>query len=375
MPLEEIDLPPPRLEPPGSLAEIVGADRRERVSHALGKAYRDVVRGFRGEIENPPDLVAHPRDEAEVEALLEWCADAGAAAIPYGGGTSVVGGVEAARWRRLRGRGDDRPGSARSRAGGRPGVTRGTNPGRRPGAGAQRAARRARSHPPPLPAVVRVLDAGRLDRDAGRRPLRDRLDPHRRPGRVGAGDHPERCVGEPQAARVRGGSEPRPDADRLRGHPRRDHRGLGAGARPPAAQALRRRRVRLVRRRRRGGARARAVRAQPGELPAARRGGVGAHPCVRGRPRHAGARVRVGAPARGRAHGPGARAGARPRRRSRGSPGARSGRRAGGRGRRLAPRVPRGALPARHLRGRRRVVRHLRDRHHLGPLRQTSTRR
>jgi len=52
------------------------------------------VRGFRGRIEHPPDLVARPRDEAELEAVLGWCADAGAAAIPYGGGTSVVGGVE-----------------------------------------------------------------------------------------------------------------------------------------------------------------------------------------------------------------------------------------------------------------------------------------
>jgi alkyldihydroxyacetonephosphate synthase len=94
VPLERIELPPPRLRPPGSLAEIVSAERRERVSHALGKAYRDVVRGFRGEIPDPPDLVARPRDEAEVAAVLEWCADAGAAAIPYGGGTSVVGGVE-----------------------------------------------------------------------------------------------------------------------------------------------------------------------------------------------------------------------------------------------------------------------------------------
>src|SRR5207302_1446270 len=43
---------------------------------------------------NPPDLVAHPRDEPEVEAVLEFCEQVGAAAIPYGGGTSVVGGVE-----------------------------------------------------------------------------------------------------------------------------------------------------------------------------------------------------------------------------------------------------------------------------------------
>jgi alkyldihydroxyacetonephosphate synthase len=94
LPLHAVELPAPRLEPPGSLSGIVRSDRYERVSHALGKAYRDVVRGFRGQIDYPPDLVAHPGDERELEAVLAWCADANAAAIPYGGGTSVVGGVE-----------------------------------------------------------------------------------------------------------------------------------------------------------------------------------------------------------------------------------------------------------------------------------------
>ena len=60
----------------------------------LGSAYRDVVRGFRGEFPNPPDVVARPRTEAEVEAVLAWCCDEGYAAIPFGGGTSVCGGVE-----------------------------------------------------------------------------------------------------------------------------------------------------------------------------------------------------------------------------------------------------------------------------------------
>jgi alkyldihydroxyacetonephosphate synthase len=90
----DIELPDPRLEAPASLAEIVSADRHDRVSHAYGRAYRDLVRAFRGRIDNPPDLVARPRDEADVEAVLAWCSEAGAAAIPYGGGTSVVGGVE-----------------------------------------------------------------------------------------------------------------------------------------------------------------------------------------------------------------------------------------------------------------------------------------
>jgi alkyldihydroxyacetonephosphate synthase len=95
VPLDAIELAPSRLIAPDSLAELVTDDRVERVSHSYGKAYRDVVRAFRGRIDNSPDLVAHPRDERDVEAVLEWCADAGAAAIPFGGGTSVVGGVEA----------------------------------------------------------------------------------------------------------------------------------------------------------------------------------------------------------------------------------------------------------------------------------------
>src|SRR5207244_3045742 len=77
-----------------ALAEICSSERYDRVSHAYGKAYRDVVRSFRGQIENPPDVVAYPRSEEEIVALLDWCADVGAAAIPYGGGTSVVGGIE-----------------------------------------------------------------------------------------------------------------------------------------------------------------------------------------------------------------------------------------------------------------------------------------
>jgi alkyldihydroxyacetonephosphate synthase len=92
--LEDVELPPPRLRPPASLAGICRSDPYERASHAYGKAYRDLVRAFRGRFDHPPDVVAHPRDERELEQLLDWCAGAGAAAIPFGGGTSVVGGVE-----------------------------------------------------------------------------------------------------------------------------------------------------------------------------------------------------------------------------------------------------------------------------------------
>ncbi len=92
--LEGFELPRSRLEPPGSLAEICRTDPYERAAHAYGKSYRDVVRAFRGQFDNPPDAVAHPADEAELEQVLAWCEEANAAAIPFGGGTSVVGGVE-----------------------------------------------------------------------------------------------------------------------------------------------------------------------------------------------------------------------------------------------------------------------------------------
>jgi alkyldihydroxyacetonephosphate synthase len=93
--LEDIELPAPRIEPPPALAAICSTDPFERVTHAYGKAYRDLVRALRGRFDHPPDVVATPADEAELERVLAWCGEVDAAAIPFGGGTSVVGGVEA----------------------------------------------------------------------------------------------------------------------------------------------------------------------------------------------------------------------------------------------------------------------------------------
>jgi len=91
--LADVELPSPRVAPPPALAEICASDDHARASHALGKSYTDVVNGFRGRFAHPPDFVAHPREETEIERLLEWCESEGVAAIPFGGGTSVVGGV------------------------------------------------------------------------------------------------------------------------------------------------------------------------------------------------------------------------------------------------------------------------------------------
>jgi alkyldihydroxyacetonephosphate synthase len=94
VPLDAVELAESRLKPPKRFAELFSADPYDRIAHSLGKAYRDVVRGFRGEFPNPPDLVAYPESPEDVDVVLNFCADEKAAAIPFGGGTSVVGGVE-----------------------------------------------------------------------------------------------------------------------------------------------------------------------------------------------------------------------------------------------------------------------------------------
>jgi alkyldihydroxyacetonephosphate synthase len=94
--LDDLDLPAPRLEPPSSLAPICSVDREDRAGHTHGKSFRDVVNGSYGRFPHPPDLVARPRTEQDVVDLLDWCVSADAAAVPYGGGSSVAGGVSCA---------------------------------------------------------------------------------------------------------------------------------------------------------------------------------------------------------------------------------------------------------------------------------------
>lgn len=95
-PIEHVLFPEARLTPPADVAAICSTGHHDRAWHAHGQSYRDLVSAFRGQFPHVPDVVARPREEREVEALLDWCASAGAAAIPFGGGTSVVGGVEPA---------------------------------------------------------------------------------------------------------------------------------------------------------------------------------------------------------------------------------------------------------------------------------------
>ena len=232
VPLKAIDLPAPRITPSRALEPICAADPHSRATHALGKATRDVWRGLRGRFEHPPDLVARPRDEHEVEAVLEWCVEQGYAAIPYGGGTSVVGGIEPRLPREYPGVVSIDLGRARPGVRGRRGLACGQDPGRGVGPGAGGPAPRARAHAALLPAVLRVLDAWRLDRDPRRRPLRHQAHAHRRHGRVGARDHAGGRMGVAPPAGLRRRAEPGPDADRLRGDPWESSPRRGYGSSP-----------------------------------------------------------------------------------------------------------------------------------------------
>jgi alkyldihydroxyacetonephosphate synthase len=89
-----LELPAPRCRAPAALEALCSTAPGDRARHAYGRSFRDLVRGLQGDYSNPPDVVARPRDEGDVAALLDWCASIGCAAIPYGGGSSVVGGVE-----------------------------------------------------------------------------------------------------------------------------------------------------------------------------------------------------------------------------------------------------------------------------------------
>jgi alkyldihydroxyacetonephosphate synthase len=94
--VSQIDLRPPRIDPPASLAANCTSEPYERLVHSYGKSFPEAVRIFARDFRNAPDVVARPRSEAEVVAVLDWAADADAAVVPFGGGSSVVGGVEPA---------------------------------------------------------------------------------------------------------------------------------------------------------------------------------------------------------------------------------------------------------------------------------------
>ena len=92
--IEDVELRAPRITNiPSSLAGLCRTDVYERALHSYGRSFLDGARMFKGDFSSPPDVVAYPKSEADVVALLDWCDEIGAAVIPFGGGSSVVGGV------------------------------------------------------------------------------------------------------------------------------------------------------------------------------------------------------------------------------------------------------------------------------------------
>ena len=104
VPFEEVRVPEPAL-PDGLRERLVAAagedgvrdDRGTRIEHAFGKSYPDLVRIRSGDASSAPDAVVAPRSSEQVGAVLRECAEARVALVPFGGGSSVVGGVEPVR--------------------------------------------------------------------------------------------------------------------------------------------------------------------------------------------------------------------------------------------------------------------------------------
>lgn len=83
-----------------ALVQIVGAQnvresRVERISHAVGRSYPNLLALRSGRLEAAHDAIVYPGSADEIATVLKVCGEHGVAVVPFGGGTSVVGGVDA----------------------------------------------------------------------------------------------------------------------------------------------------------------------------------------------------------------------------------------------------------------------------------------
>ncbi len=292
--LETIRIPEPALAPPPALAPFCSAARLDRAMHTHGKSYRDLVRAFTGDFAGAPDFVAYPRDEADVGAVLAFCVAEHVAVVPFGGGTSVVGGIERPRAFRAAVSLESARDGPRRRD--RRHLARRAHPGRGDGAAPRGAARRKGPHPAALPPELRALDARRLDCHTRGRALRHALHAHRRPARVGPHGHAEGCLRDTASARIGRRAGPGPPRARLGGNPGGHRGGVDAGAPTPTLPGVGQRAICGLRGGRTRGSRGGPGGAVPVQLPPARsaRGHAERRAC-RWR-RCAAAGVRVGGP-------------------------------------------------------------------------------
>jgi alkyldihydroxyacetonephosphate synthase len=96
LPPDEPDVPAPRVAIPRELADFASQAPRDRAIHTRGRAFPDLVAGLAGDFTGAPELVVRPRDAVEIARVLDVCDTRDWACVPFGGGTSVVGGVDAA---------------------------------------------------------------------------------------------------------------------------------------------------------------------------------------------------------------------------------------------------------------------------------------
>src|SRR5947209_13758355 len=91
--LGDFDLRKPRIEPPIALASRFSTTPHDRLLHAYGRSFPDILRMWMRDVPNPPDLVAFPESETQIAAILDWAGRNDVAVIPFGRGSSVVGVV------------------------------------------------------------------------------------------------------------------------------------------------------------------------------------------------------------------------------------------------------------------------------------------
>ena len=245
-PLDELVLPDPTLTEDGaraagatrSASAWVKDDRLTRVIHAAGKGYPDLVRMRSGSTRARPTRSSIPATQARCARVLEACADEDVAVVPFGGGTSVVGGVEPVRdGRDARDRARPRPHRPRGRS--RPALP--DRDARSRGCAARRSSRRL---PPRASrsATTRSRSSTRPSAAGSRRARRARP----RPATARSTSSSAGCAASTPAGdfalrpipATAAGPGLRRAPGRLRGRARRDHRGDPAGA-PAAGGAAR----------------------------------------------------------------------------------------------------------------------------------------
>lgn len=92
--IENIYIRDSRFKIPENISEFCTNEKWDRLAHHYGKSFRDIWRGLNGQFLNPPDYVAYPKTESDIASIFEFAGNEGVAVVPFGGGSSVSGGVE-----------------------------------------------------------------------------------------------------------------------------------------------------------------------------------------------------------------------------------------------------------------------------------------